>query len=170
MQSFRSCAALAVLALSPVVQGGIEFYDFGLSGMQEVPPVPTMASAIATLEFDSAAMTFDLDVFIEGITLSSITGAHIHRGAFGTNGPVVVDLLDISEFLDAGDGVGYLSVVDIPLGSAFTPAQLRGSLLYVNIHTTAHPTGEIRGQVPSPSGLVPMGALVMCLARRRRRA
>ncbi len=161
-------AALACAVLAPCSHADIEFFDFNLGGVQEVPPVSTPAFGFASLEFDPDAMTFDLDLFIDGISLDSITGAHIHRGAFGTNGPVIVDLLDLSDFLDAGDGVGFLSVVDIPLGGAFTPAQLRTSMLYVNVHTRAHPNGEIRGQIPTPAATLPLIAAAYFSRRRRR--
>lgn len=165
----RCCAVTLSLALlSPVAHADIEFFDFGLSGAQEVPSVPTPAFGVATLEFDSTTNTFDLDLFTDGIDLSSITGAHIHRAPFGQNGPVVFDLLDLGDFLDAGDGVGYLSLIDIPLGSAFTPEQLRGQLLYLNVHTRDFPTGEIRGQIPSPASIVPIASLAAFAIRRRR--
>ena len=166
-RSFLACVVCA--AVTPMAHADIEFFDFNLSGMQEVPAVNTPAFGYATLEFDTTAMTFDLDLFVEGISLDSITGAHIHWGAFGTNGPIVVDLLDLSEFLDAGGDVGFFSATNVPLGGAFTPEQLRGSLLYVNVHTTGNPGGEIRGQVPAPGALVVAGVGAMMVGRRRRR-
>lgn len=163
-------ALTACAAAGSVARADVEFFDFNLSGMQEVPAVSTPAFGYATLEFDTTAMTFDLDLFVEGISLDSITGAHIHRGAFGTNGPIVVDLLDLSEFLDAGGDVGFFSATNVPLGGAFTPAQLRGSLLYVNVHTAANPGGEIRGQVPAPGATVIGGIACAMMGWRRRRA
>jgi hypothetical protein len=66
-----------------------------LSGSQEVPPVTTSASAIASV-------TIGPDGSVSGtITTTGIDGtmAHIHEGAIGQNGPVIVP------FVKTGDNV-----------------------------------------------------------------
>ena len=64
--------------------------------------------------------------------------AHIHEGAAGANGPVIVPLTK--------DGDTY----KVPAGAKLTSAQLasfKAGNLYVNVHSAANPGGEIRGQL-----------------------
>jgi hypothetical protein len=72
---------------------------------------------------------------------ANVTDGHIHQGAVGVNGPIVLPF--------PGQGVNPINEV-----IAITPAQvatLRAGDYYVNIHTLAFPNGEIRGQVlPKP--------------------
>lgn len=106
-----------------------------LSGDQEVPPVTTEASGSGTIIVNP-------DKSISGsITTKGINGnaAHIHDGAAGKNGAVTVPLVK------GADGEWK-----VPAGAHFTDAQYaafeRGDT-YVNVHSTAHPNGEIRGQL-----------------------
>ncbi|MFZ5551314.1 MAG: CHRD domain-containing protein [Pseudomonadota bacterium] len=109
--------------------------DFKLSGSQEVPPVDTSADGRGTIDVAS-------DGAVAGtLTTSNMTGtaAHIHHGAAGKNGPVVV------HFTKTGDNTW--SVVR---GARLTPDQLRAyraGELYVNVHSPAYKDGEVRAQL-----------------------
>jgi hypothetical protein len=79
-----------------------------------------------------------------------ISGLHIHQGAKGTNGSIVVDS-GTSEPLDT-DGVGNITKV-----VSSTPTTLQAILdnprnYYVNLHTTTppHPGGALRAQMHNP--------------------
>ena len=106
-----------------------------LNGAEEVPPVETIASAFSTIVISAdGAVT-------GGIETSNIDGtkAHIHQGPAGTNGPVLVTLEKISP-----------SQWIVRAGTTLTPAQyqsFKAGELYVNVHSTAHPNGEIRLQL-----------------------
>ena len=80
------------------------------------------------------------DMFYLNMTVGNlqgnITGIHIHRGNSTTNGPVVV-------VLPASNFVQYASDNDSLYYDLFYGD------LYVNVHTTAFPGGEIRGQLMS---------------------
>jgi len=67
------------------------------------------------------------------------TAAHIHQGAVGQNGPVIVTLVQTAT-----------NVWGVPVGTALTDAQYQAYLagqLYVNVHTDANKGGEIRAQL-----------------------
>ena len=109
-----------------------------LSGSQEVPPVTTSASAIASV-------TIGPDGSVSGtITTTGIDGtmAHIHEGAIGQNGPVIVP------FVKTGDNVWSAQP-----GAKLTDLQLesfKNGNLYVNVHSAANKGGEIRAQLKPP--------------------
>jgi len=106
-----------------------------LSGNQEIPPVTTAATGTGTL-------TVGPDKSISGkltVTGMAPTVAHIHEAAAGANGPIIVPLTKVS------DGVWA-----VPAGVKFTDAQFesyRSGKLYFNVHSEAHRSGEIRGQI-----------------------
>lgn len=69
------------------------------------------------------------------------TMAHVHQGAAGTNGAVVLDLAESP----AGSGIWRVAA-----NAKLTDAQLQAlkdGALYFNAHTAANPAGEIRGQI-----------------------
>ena len=117
---------------TPMRDGG---HRVVLQGSQEVPPVSTAASGSGTI-------TILPNRSVSGsITTSGInpTAAHIHLAARGVNGPVIVPLVRT----DA-------NVWSVAAGAILTEAQYeahRAGNLYVNVHSTAHPGGEIRGQL-----------------------
>ena len=105
-----------------------------LSGTQEVPPVMTSAKGSGSFRVASDG-TLKGSVKTEGIRGIM---AHIHRGAKGHNGPVVVPLVK--------NGDTY----SVPAGTKLTQAQmadLKAGRLYVNVHSRAHKPGEIRAQI-----------------------
>ena len=126
-------AALLLAAFAGVVTAGE--IQVKLSGDQEVPPVQTSASG-------NGSITVDDDKSVKGkITTTGIkgTGAHIHEGAVGKNGP------DIITLKKTGDNEW-----SIPGDAKLTDAQYdayKAGGLYVNIHSDEHRSGEIRGQL-----------------------
>jgi hypothetical protein len=105
-----------------------------LSGANEVPPVTTAASGDGTISIaDDGAVSGS--VTTKGI---QATAAHIHLGAAGKNGPVVVP------FTKDGD------TFKAPPGAKLDAAQMKAFKagdLYFNVHSAAHPGGEIRAQL-----------------------
>ncbi|HEX4520375.1 MAG TPA: CHRD domain-containing protein [Gaiellaceae bacterium] len=65
------------------------------------------------------------------------TAAHIHLGAFGKSGPVVVPLCGPCKPNATGT---------VKITAKLAYEMLHGQT-YVNVHTTKNPNGEIRGQV-----------------------
>ena len=116
-----------------------------LSGAQEVPIVSTPASGSGTITVNS-------DGSVSGsITTTGVAGvaAHIHEGAMGSNGPVIVPLVKTAD-----------NVWSVPAGAKLTDAQLasyKAGKLYVNVHSAANKGGEIRAQI-TPTAMTTMAA------------
>jgi len=105
-----------------------------LSGANEVPPVTTSGSG-------SGSFRVGPDGAVSGsVTTTGVPGmaAHIHQAAKGQNGPVIIPLTK--------NGDTYTA----PAGAKFTAAQLqafKSGNTYVNVHTSQHKGGEVRGQL-----------------------
>jgi len=125
-------AAVMALGMSPALGKEVKVT---LSGDQEVPPVSTMASGGGTI-------TVGDDMSVSGsVKTSGVEGtmAHIHVGAPGKNGPVIVHLKK------SPDGAWM-----VPPGTKLTSEQFKSFQagdLYVNVHSDAHDKGELRGQI-----------------------
>jgi len=107
-----------------------------LSGAEEVPPVNTSASGEGRISVKD-------DHTVSGsVTTKGLNGtaAHIHVGARGQNGPVIVPLAK------GADGNTWSVASGAKLSDAQYQAYKAGNL-YVNVHTAAHKGGEIRGQI-----------------------
>jgi hypothetical protein len=110
-----------------------------LTGASETPAVDTKASGMATLTVDDNGMVSG------GIKTSGIEGtaAHIHMGAAGTSGPPVITL----------ERAGKDQWM-VPQGAKLSVDQLaayKKGKLYLNVHSKAHPAGEIRAQLEAPT-------------------
>jgi len=105
-----------------------------LSGDQEVPAVKTDGKGTGTI-------TVADDGSVSGsVTTTGVKGtmAHIHQGAAGANGPVIVPFTK--------DGATYKA----PAGAKLTPDQLKefkAGNTYFNVHSDANKGGEVRGQL-----------------------
>ncbi len=151
-------AAAFALLLPLQAQATLFVFTVALNGANEV--LPTVGDpngfGTATLTIDDATAPFPTISW--NITTGNIvlppTGAHIHQGAAGVNGPVRVDFSGalIGGGLQDADLVGVLAA---PNG------------WYVNIHNSVHPGGAIRGQVPEPATALLLAAGLALLARRR---
>jgi hypothetical protein len=157
--------ALAVLAGSATANdrhNRQEVVRAFLAGQGEVPAVSTKATGRfrAVIDEDSQLITYTLTY--EGLEGGSTLFAHIHLGERHTKGGVMVFLCgggtkptpcpnpggEVTGSITPADVVA-IATQQVPAG-AFDEvlAALRTpGLAYVNVHTTASPGGEIRGQV-----------------------
>ncbi|MEO6353833.1 MAG: CHRD domain-containing protein [Oxalobacteraceae bacterium] len=106
-----------------------------LDGRQEVPPVSTSATGKGMISV-SADKSVSGSIMTTGIDGKA---AHIHDGAAGTNGKVIIALAK-------GANNGWV----VPTGAMLSDVQYASYMagnLYVNVHSAAHPDGEIRGQL-----------------------
>lgn len=131
--------SLASLAVALSISGGLRAepsMPLVLSGSAEVPPVSTRATG-------SGEITVQPDRSISGkIVVAGMapTMAHIHEAAAGTNGPPIITL-----------SPGADGQYSVPPGSRLSEEQFAShsaGKLYVNVHSSLHPGGEIRAQLP----------------------
>jgi hypothetical protein len=138
----RSALFLAAALLAGCAgMGGSDAISLRMTGAEEVPPVSTSASGSGTVRVsDDGAVSGSFKT--QG---GPFTAAHIHEGAKGANGPVIVPLQKVND-----------TEWTVPAGSKLTPAQVasyRQGRLYVNFHSAKFKGGEIRAQiVPGSSG------------------
>ena len=111
-----------------------------LSGANEVPANASTATATGTFSFDPLTLELRGGVVVTGL---AGTGAHIHMAAAGVAGPIIVPLVL------AADGAWVVPPGTILSATQFTALRTGG--LYVNVHSAAFPSGEIRGQIPADS-------------------
>lgn len=157
-------ALAAAAALLPAVvlgQATTSKYEAKLSGANEVPAVTTTATGTFTATLDEAAGTVAWTLSVPAIT--NATAAHLHAGAAGVNGGVVLPLfaaptgspassINVSGTAKAADLSGALAG-NLP---GFITA-LKAGGLYANVHTSANAGGEIRAQVLA-AGAAPAAA------------
>jgi len=118
-----------------------------LSAANEVPPTTSPATGTATFVLNGDAT---VQYRIEVHSMTSITGAHIHSGGPTATGPVRVTLFagPTTGAIDGELAQGTFDASDV-VGISFDTLldEMRDGMAYVNVHTTANPNGEIRGQV-----------------------
>ena len=139
----RILAVIAVLTLAscagmrdkmPSWMPGSGAIKVSLTGAEEVPAANTQAKGSGSFRVAEDG-TISGSVTTEGV---QGTMAHIHQGAKGQNGPVIVPLTK--------NGDTY----SVPEGRKLTPAQmdaLKAGNLYVNVHSAKYKGGEIRAQL-----------------------
>src|SRR5262245_52275424 len=117
-------------------QGGRPLHATLLPGNQ-VPPVASTGSGTALVTLNQGQAEVCWDITGGGLT-SPVILAHIHQGAAGTNGPVVVD------FMEPVNGLNGCVHADAGL---IKEIRQNPAAFYVNVHTTMFQAGEVRGQL-----------------------
>jgi hypothetical protein len=155
--------SIVLLALAIASPARAQF-RFGAcaTGDQEVPPpgVDSEARAALQVRFDPGLTHAKVSVRIDG--LEEVAGAHFHCAPAGVNGPVAFGLIEPGACAFVNDRIECtLTNADATLVNCIPTtgqvvnniASLRAAMaagnIYLNVHTTAFPGGEIRGQVQS---------------------
>jgi len=124
-------SACSMLGLSDSVRlGG------GLTGAQEVPAVTTAGNGTLEATYDKPTRRLSYTVTYSGLS-GPATAAHFHGPAApGANAGVVVPFANASNPIRGETTLTEAQAADLLAGR-----------WYVNVHTAAHPGGEIRAQV-----------------------
>lgn len=126
-------------------------FSADLSGRREVPPVVTKATGDLKLTVYNKELSYELNV--DGLT--NVSGAYLHQGKKGENGPPIAGLFGgptkegrVSGLLAEG------TITEESLLGEFQGKKvadlvrlIKSGKVYVNILTGTFPDGEIRGQV-----------------------
>jgi hypothetical protein len=160
-------AMLAFIAVNTPALASEQHKAKLLEGLQETPAVITGASGSFLLDIGKNDTSFDFELSYEGIEGGTVTQAHIHVGQRNVAGGIVIFLCtnltpppgvpvpppcptpsgtvtgtrtaaDVLAQTTQGVSAGELSAV---------LTAIREGVAYANVHTTASPAGEIRGQI-----------------------
>ena len=146
---------LLLLPVSPAGGQSAKF-EATLSGKEQAPPIDTPAKATFVLSGNGQSLHYTLSV----ADVENANMAHIHVGRAAEEGPVAVWLYPSSNpsaVVKKGKFTGMLAEGTITAANLVGPLQgktledlvsdIKAGDAYVNVHTTAHPGGEIRGQL-----------------------
>lgn len=108
-----------------------------ISGASQIPPVPGQAFGLGAIRLSPNLTRMEYKIMYSGLS-GPVTAAHIHAGDAFSTGPVITELQD---------GIVLSGTIEDPnvVQQVLFAAFFTGA--YVNIHTAAHPDGEIRGQL-----------------------
>ena len=110
-----------------------------MNGLQEVPG-PGDSAGNGTVEINVRPADAQVCWDLYARQIDAATAAHIHRGAEGVAGPVVL-------MLTTPDSAGHsqgCATVDPALAREIAYQSYN---FYANVHTATHPNGAIRGQL-----------------------
>ncbi len=143
MQStiFHSSAIAALglaasIALAPTAFAEVQTYTAELKGASEVPPTDSKGAGVVDATYDTTTKVFNYNITYSGMT-GPATAAHFHGpGAVGENAGVVVPMKDPKSPIHGTTTI-----------TSQQASELQAGKWYFNVHTAAHPQGEIRGQL-----------------------
>jgi hypothetical protein len=181
-----------VVAGASATEAATLVFTADLAGPNEVPPVMTTGTGVATVTFDDVTNILTVQAAFAELT-GATTAAHIHCcSPPGRNAGVATAVPSFPGFPLGVTSGSYSQSFNLALASSFNPAfvtanggtvdtaraafvtGLQGGLTYFNIHTNRFPGGEVRGQlvsaVPEPGtwAMMLFGFSVVGYALRRR--
>lgn len=143
--------AVVILATMGAADPAARTWTTRLTGREQNPAVTTKASGTASVWLVAYGDS-SVHYRIRTSPMNDVTMAHLHSGAKGQNGPVIVTLETPKKTGNAmvSEGKFHASDLSGPLAGmdlqAFVASCDSGNV-YVNVHTQAHGDGEIRGQL-----------------------
>ncbi len=160
---------LSILALATSSQAAVYTLSGGMDELQAgsnggFGTTGSTGTGIGTItgSYDDVTNLLDYTITWSGLT-GPATSAHFHSAAPGVNGGVALGISSLNPSVGSGISV-----------SETGETNLLGGLWYVNVHTAAFGSGEIRGQVivtavPEPgTSVLALGALGALFLRRKR--
>lgn len=162
------CGGLAALTASAFAHA--ETVHASLVSYEEVPAVSSVGSGSFRASIDEAAGAIHWTLSYEDLE-ADVTQSHLHLGQASVNGGISVFLCsnlgngpagtqacpartaELSGVIMAGDMVGGATAQGLSPGEfAELIEAIRSGVVYANVHTTARPGGEIRGQIKGNNG------------------
>ena len=144
--SVITMAGILMLA-SPILAEGMTKFASSATGTQEVPgPGDQKGSAAATFSLNPGKEEVCYEIQAKDIT--SATMAHIHSGAVGVAGPVVIKLTPPVKGASKGCTAASPKLIQ--------QISQNPENFYFNLHTTEFPKGAVRGQLMKSEMAAPM--------------
>jgi hypothetical protein len=147
-------AGAFTLLFSVAAQAQTLTFTANLSGGSENPGVVTGSVGTSTVTWNMTTKTGTYRVDVWNMPVGT-TASHIHVGAVGVNGPVVINFT-VPTGGPSNDYAltGTFSCTDVTVRAAqginscedFEQTIIMGNM-YVNVHSGLNPGGEIRGQL-----------------------
>jgi len=156
------CGSSSSSPSTPTTGAGTSTIRFtaALSPSQEVPAITnaeSTGSGTATIDFNITrdanntitASTVNFQVNMTGFPSTAVVNiAHIHTGAAGVNGAVLVNTTTTAGEVVLTGGAGSFTRVGISLSAVNAQSIIDNPAgFYFNVHTTLNPGGVIRGQL-----------------------
>jgi hypothetical protein len=140
----------AVIVLASPAQAAPVTLTANMTPDEEVPQKgPAGATGSATLDVNSDNNQVCYTFITQNLN-DPLTGGHIHKGAKGVAGDVLIDLK-----VTAGNLKGCVTGEPAKIQAMLADAQGH----YVNLHTQANPAGAVRGQlmaaITNPQAAIP---------------
>jgi len=136
MRVVSSIALAAALLTAGAVQAQTVRFNAALTGPQEVPANTSPGAGSVEATLDTATKTLTYTATYSGLT-GTATAAHFHGPAApGANAPPVVMVAKLASPIKGSAKLTDAQIADLTSGK-----------WYFNVHTAAHPGGEIRGQL-----------------------
>lgn len=146
-----------VLLFAPLTVAQGTKFKATLSGKNQNPPIDTPAHGACTFTLSASGKSLSYRLYVADI--DGVSMAHIHIAPEGQEGPVAVWLYPSHPpaVVKKGKFTGVLATGTITAAKLEGPLkdktiadlvnEIKSGDAYVNVHTTAHPAGEIRGQI-----------------------
>ncbi len=145
---------VAVLGPTGIAAADEETFRARLTGDQEVPPVDTAMTGKVKIQFDEAFSEAEFTLTVnDGVRVQQ---AHIHCAPAGVNGPIIIFLAgfhapgwDVDGKWISNARFTNANIVNTACGTTLAEIaeSMRNGNTYANVHTVAHPGGEIRGVI-----------------------
>ena len=142
---------VVAIGLNPSTVYANHEFAANLTGQQEVPPVDTQATGQVIL-VQNITQNQTVPYFVNVTGIQGANKGHIHSGAEGENGPIVMTLFKLYSPQNELFLKGQITPENLegPLKGKTIPdliAAMKNGSAYVNVHTEQNPNGEIRGQL-----------------------
>src|SRR4051794_27502520 len=147
----RTIFVLAVVSLTIGVaamagaQGRNNEFRASMKGSNESPKGPSSASGTFTVEFKNGQACFKMSV--KGLGAFPVA-AHIHRGAAGTNGPIVVDLKATAKSTWKGTSPRVAQKCVSARAATGSGIRRNPGNFYANVHTPKNPARAAPRRTP----------------------
>lgn len=127
-------------------------FTVDLNSAQEVPGNASTGSGTGVFVLSADRTEMRYEIAYQGLTGTLSAGGHVHTGAVGVSGGVVRAIAKSGDpAADVLRDTWKVTDSSQPLTAALIDSAVAGRL-YVNLHTSANPGGEIRGQLVLAGG------------------